>query len=244
MPEEIAPVTGVENPVGVANATPESVSGVAPSTPVSQPDDAEILKQVDEIKTKYERDISQIKSKFQSRESELQRELKTRESTWKNELQKIRMQSMDEDAKKTYEQELREEKLSELAQENESLRLERDQELNFRNAISFFLDKQVPFGKLVTDQGYDAMLQSGWNYLTSNEYIQERAKGLNVATSQTTPAPLKSAPPVDTAKDNAPSAHPTWNDWTAKLPGEFNVREKVYEMFQSGRISADQVPLD
>lgn len=225
-------VQGEPTPAPVSDK-PETPAGggVAPATPAPAPQSDALAQE----KQKLEKDINQIKSTFQRREAQLNKEAKEREAALLRQLEESKLQGMDEEARKAYE-------ATRFSRENEALKQQLDEErrkyqeyTTFNNAVLQFRGAGVPEASLVLDGSLDDLVQSGWDYLTS----RVRELEAKVQTPQT-PAPkeLPAAPEVDTGKTQGVNTKPTWPELIAK----YGSREQVYTLVEQRQLSPDIIP--
>lgn len=250
MPNEVSPVPG--EPTGsVAPATAPANSGVTPAvTTTPTPTDAETrlkdtetrLAEAQRIIDQREQDIRNIKSSLQRRESQLTNDFKARERDFQQQLDQIRMSSMDEDERAIYTQQLTERRLAEMQDENASIARERDQAQAMTNAYIYFTRLGVTPDKLVLDQGYEAMYQSGMEELEGmvQNLRTQTAAPVAPPTSPTPPNPPAppTAPPVVTTTTPPAGSKPTWAELVAKYGSE----EAVYSLVEQQRLPPDIIP--
>lgn len=225
------PMSGAATP-----AAPTSAEPVAPATPSAPPQDAEA--QVAELRrqtAKYEADIRALKSASDKRLHDVEQTYKQQQAQLQKELQAIRMASMDDDERKQYEQSLAIEQQQELAQELENARRSSQEYQANLQAVQYFLGQGVPADKLVIDQGYDMLFNSGMEWLTGE------LKRLKTNPSPTAPPAqpgLPTPPVVATASQGIPNTKPTWDDLRKKYGSD----EQIYRLVESGLLPGDLIP--
>lgn len=220
--------------VATTPATPTDPGQVANATLPTSPADAESVEKLRLDLQKYEQDIRNMKSTFQKRENELTRTWTEREQTLKSQLDEARLASMDEEARKTYLAQKEMSRFQELetkAQEAERIRGEYDASLK---AIEYFTALGVPLSSLNLGNGYDALFNSGFEFVTRE--FKNRATA--PATSNPVPPLPPVAPPVTTTTGTAPNLKPTWLD----LEKTYGSREAVYRLVETGRLSPTIIP--
>ena len=113
------------------------------------------------------------------------------------------MSNMDEGQRKQYETQLQTEEYQNLQTQLQELN-QKNHELSVSfEAQNFFLQNGVPANQLVLNQGYDVMVNSGWQYL-----LGEINRLKTTSTQQTQTKPRKSAPNVVTDKASAGAGQP------------------------------------
>lgn len=238
MPDETKPtVPGEPTPAVVpAEGTPAG-GGVAQTTPAQAPVDAEALKrEYAEQMSKLEKDIRQVKSTFQSREAQLRREAQQREAELKAQLEQVQVSTMDEETRKIYEGQMAQQRIRELEEQLDGAQSAFETYRATQDAIAHFKRLGVPDDELITDGTFDDLLQSGWDWV-SNRMVQ--MKSAPVAPVVPQPAPLPTAPKVDTGGTTTPpSTKPTWAD----VKQRYGSLENFFQKFAEGRIPQDQVP--
>src|SRR3990167_1679030 len=142
---------------GVAEeATPEPQQGI----------DVEQLRA--EYETKLQaasQDLNKLKSTLQKQQAEQAKQYEEKQRRLEKQLQEVRMSNMDEGQRKQYETQLQTEEYQNLQTQLQELN-QKNHELSVSfEAQNFFLQNGVPANQLVLNQGYDVMVNSGWQYL-------------------------------------------------------------------------------
>ena len=220
----VSPEETTENPAGVSQETTSQSPQV----------------DVEKVKAEYEQklaqmaqDVNNIKSALQRRESQLTTDHKQREAELQKQLREIRMQGMDENQRKAYEVQLQQEEFESLQNKLDEYERKAAEYEQMMGAQDFFMKKGVPANRLVLNQGYEALVQSGWDWVS-----EQLTKLQNPAPTQPTqPAPLKPAPSVITDK-STPSTGSTW----AELRAKYGSDENVYRLIEQGQLSPDALP--
>lgn len=242
MPDTIDTKVPGQQPAPAASPAPSPAPG-SDSTPVEsppkvEPTDAELkFQEYEQRMAKYEQDISNLKSASQKRENQLAQQASQRERELQAELERVRVADMDEDERKIYDSEQAIIHSQEMAEQLQSLQREKADMEAFNQAYDWFLKADVPAKDLVTDQGYDALFQSGWNYI--NNERQALKKGF-IAKPSPTPngeEPPK-APTVVTTTAAVPGTGPSWDDLIAK----YGSREEVYRRVETQQLPPDIIP--
>jgi hypothetical protein len=221
-------------------AAPVSTEPVAPATPSVPSVDAERQKAELEAKiAKYENDIRAIKSTSDKRFNDAERNWQVQQEQMRKELQALRMATMDEDERKQYEASLTVERQQEVEQELQKARqTAADYQANL-NAMQYFLSQGVPADKLVFDQGYDTLFNSGMEWLTNEVKRLRTAPASPQPPSSSQPANgLPTPPQVATASQGVPSTKPSWDDLRKKYGND----EQIYRLVESGLLPADIIP--
>jgi hypothetical protein len=226
-------------PMGGATtpAAPTTAEPVAPATPSATPTDAEA--QLAEYKrqvAKYEADVRALKSASDKRLHDAETTWKQQQSQMQKELQAIRMASMDDDERKLYETSLAQEQQQEIAQQlEESRRSAQEYQANLQ-AIQYFIGLGVPADKLVIDQGYDTLFNSGMGWMTDELKRSRTAPASPPA--QPGQFPLPNPPVVATTNQGLPNTKPTWDDLRKKYGSD----EQIYRLVEAGLLPGDIVP--
>ena len=208
--------------------------------PTNPPVDADVVKkeEVEALKQKYETDLRKLQSSLQRNESELRKALEDQKKLHKDELERARIASMDDDERKVYEVERNKERLTEMQELLNATQLERDQAAETLKAYNFFQKRKVPADVLVVDQGYEALLNSGWEYITNRiEELEKKQAGGQTPTKEPPKEPPK-APPVDTTINSMPIVGTTWEE----LEKRYGSRERVYQLIEEKRLKPDVLP--
>lgn len=236
MTEDLTKVPGGTG-AGVPDGTPVP-SGVAPATPAKPPVDAtsaDIEAKYKAELEKFQNDLNKLKSASQRREGELQKTITERERQYREEIEKVRLGNMDEEERKIYEVERTKERVAELEAQLNAVNEEKEEQMAVNNAYSFFLQKGVPANSLVIGQGLDALVASGW------EYISLRLAQLEAAAAaggqRNPPVEPPKAPNVEVGS-GTPAGKPTWDD----LVKRYGSREEVYTQIEQRRLSPDILP--
>lgn len=250
LPEKQVPA-GTKAP-GVAQATPQSNSPVAPqsATPAAPAGDAAALEQLRQQMAQRERDLNALKSASQRREFELQQQLKAQQEEFQRQLHNANIAGMDEESRKQYESELAQEQAREMQQRLAELQQANEQAEGKFNAFSFFTQRGVPAERLTMNGTLEEMVQSGYDYMATRNaeleaqvrQAQTQAPVTPAPTEPAAPAPLPKAPAVDVGAGASSSGRPTWADIDREYEGKGG-REMFYQQLQSGQIPAERLPL-
>ena len=229
------PVQGsVTEGVSAQPAETPNQSGVA-ATPVTP--DAQPPVDVEAMRAKYERDINQLKSSLQKQTAQVEREGQQRAAELQRQLHEARMQGMTEEERGRYERQLESEEYQGLQSRLAELENEKASQVATVNAFQFFVSQGVPAEKLNLNEGYDAVANAGWQYLTGELARLRQLAAAPQPQKPVEPAPLKQAPGVVTDK-GIPATGTTWE----ALRAQYGSDEAVYRAVEEGRLSASVIP--
>lgn len=241
LPEnDLAPVSGAEGGVPQQGTPNTPDSGVPQGTPASpSPVDVEALRAEYENKlAKYQTDINQMKSSLQRQTAQVEQQWQSRYSDLQREMHNIRMQGMTDEERARYERQLESEEFQSLQSRLADLENEKAQQVATVNAFSFFVQQGVPADKLNLSEGYDSVVQNGWQYLTEElARLRQAAASPQPQPTKSEPAPLKPAPSVVTDK-GTPAGGTTWT----ALRAQYGSDEAVYRAVEEGRLPSSVIP--
>lgn len=192
---------------------------------------------VEQIKAKYEKDINSLKSTLQKQTSQVNKEWQDRYNNLQRQMHETRMQTMTAEDREKYERQLQGEEFQNLQSRLAELENERAQQASTVNAFSFFLTQGVPADKLNLAEGYDAVVNAGWQYLTEELAQLRQARSNPQPQKPIEPAPLKQAPNVITDK-GTPASGTTWGALRAK----YGTDEAIYRAVEEGRLDPSIIP--
>ena len=217
-------------PVSDTPETPAAGGVATPATP-AQPPQSDALAE----RQRLEKDINNIKSTFQRREAQLAKEAREREQELLRKLEETKVSGMDEEARKAYETQRAARRVQELETQLQEEQRKYQEYTTFQNALLQFRSAGVPENALITDGTLDDLVGSGWDWLTSRvRELESRS-----AVPATPPPPtLPDAPPVDTGRSSTTNTKPGWPELIQK----YGSREKVYELVEARRLSPDIIP--
>lgn len=242
LPTEERPVQAAESEgVSVSAETPvQPQSGVSHETPVQPAVDVEKMKAEYESKLqRFEQDMNRMKSSLQKQTSQVEKEWQQRNAELQRQLHETRMSTMTVEERARYERQLESEEFQTLQSRLAELENERARQVETVNAYSFFIQQGVPADRLNLAEGYDGVVNAGWQYLIE-ERNQLKAQLSNPSPSKPVePAPLRPAPVVVTDK-GIPATGTTW----AALVAQYGSRETVYRAVEEGRLPASIIPLE
>ena len=152
-------------------------------------------------------------------------------------MHETRMASMTDDERARYERQLESEEFQGLQSRLTELENEKASQAATVNAFSFFLQQGVPADRLNLSEGYDAVVSTGWQYLTEELARLREAAANPQPVKPIEPAPLKNAPSVITDK-GTPGSGTTW----AALRAQYGTDEAVYRAVEEGRLPSSVIP--
>jgi hypothetical protein len=227
-------VQGLEE--GVPEGTPNPEAGVSQETPSQQPP-----MDADRVRAEYEQklaqaqiDLNNVKSSLQKREAQVTREYQQKYDELQRQMREIRMQGMDENQRKQYEAQLQNEEYQTLQRRLEEMEQKTSEYQQMFDAQQFFMQKGVPSDKLILNQGYETLVQSGWDWVTERLKLLEQQASSPIKQE---PAPLKQAPGVVTDK-GTPVTGSTW----AELRKQYGSDDNVYRLIEQGLLSPSVLP--
>lgn len=244
------PVAGQPvTPVAGSQVAAQAATPTAPAVDASE--FAKVQQQLAEqqqLAAKLQSDLNAQKSASQRREFQLQKEMERSQRDWQQQIHQRTMAGMDDETKKQYEYELAQERLREMEETVQNLQQERAMMEAKQNARIFFAQNGVPMDKLDESGDLDALVQSGYGYLSSRIKELETRQAAPAqppaappTAPVTPPTPLPAAPGVDLGAGTPPSGHPTW----AAIDQEYKDkggREAFYREYEQGLISGDRIP--
>ncbi|NIP53788.1 MAG: hypothetical protein GWN76_10590, partial [candidate division Zixibacteria bacterium] len=157
------------------------VTSTQVTTAESQPDaDVQALKEkLEALEDKSEKDIRAMKSSLQRRESELTKEWQEQERLYQDKIRQLELAGLDDEARAEYERNFTTERLTQLEQQLNQAQVELDQRDAFNAALTYFTQAGIAPSSLDAENGYEALIQSGWDALKSErDALKEQiAKG-------------------------------------------------------------------
>lgn len=194
---------------------------------------------VERIKAEYEarlqvsqRDLNNLKSSLQRQQAQQNAEWQKRYEELQKQFKEVRLNGMDETQRKQYEAQMLSEEIQTLQTQLQEANSKTQEIAAIADAKDFFLLKGVPLDRLVLNQGYDALVTSGWDYVT--ELLDRYQKG----TPKDKPPALPEAPPVVTDKSE-PVGGVTWGELVKKYGSE----ERVFQLADQGYIDLNNVKM-
>lgn len=230
-------VPGSEGGVSPAETPNASESGVVAQQQPTTPAPSSNPVDVDALKAKYEKDINAIKSTLQKQTAQVEKEWQSRYTDLQRQVHEARMATMTDEDRARYERQLESEEYQSLQSRLAELEQEKAQQAATVNAFSFFTSQGVPADKLNLAEGYDAVVSTGWQYLTEELARLRQAAANPQPPKPVEPAPLKDAPPVVTDK-GMPASGTTW----AALRAQYGSDEAVYRAVEEGRLPSSVIP--
>jgi hypothetical protein len=215
---------------------PSEVEVPAEGTPaqLAQPDVEKVRAEYEQKVAQMQQDLNNMKSSLQKREYQQSQQYQQQVSDLQKQLREVRMQGMDETQRKAYEVQLQAEEYQTLQQRLEEQERKNQEFEQMLGAQDFFIKKGVPADKLILNQGYETLVQSGWDWVS--ERLAQLQQQVTSPTKQE-PAPLKTAPGVVTDK-GLPASGSTWTE-LRKLYGS---DENVYRLIEQGTLSPSILP--
>lgn len=234
--EDDALVTN-EDDTKVADATIGDGEVAVDATQATSTDDVEA--KLEEQKERFDtlqNDLNAMKSSFQKRESQLTKEWDEKEVTFREEAQKLKMATMNDEDRQVYERSLATERLAELERKNSELIQAQENQRAQQDSLNYFLSKGIALDSLVVDQGYDALIASGWKAFSD----EKESLQTELDTLRQNPKKDKSpAPEVITDLSGAtPTDGPTWQDLIKK----YGSMEEVYSLVESQQLPSSIIP--
>lgn len=213
----------------------EPVAPATPSTPQSNAE-AQRVAQLEAQLAKYEQDVRAVKSISDKRYSDAERQWRSEREQLRQELESLKLSSMDEDQRKKYEASLAVERQQEILQEAERSKQVAQEAQATLQALQYFSQQGVPTDKLVIDQGYDALFNSGMAWMSQQLQTLRTSPPAQppVQPSNTLPTP----PTVATAGQGVPQVKPTWDDLRKKYGDD----EQIYKLVEVGLLPPDIIP--
>jgi len=231
--------------VGEEPTRPKGDGGVASTqatAPETQKDaDVQTLKeQMEELAQKYEKDLRAMKSSLQRRESELTNDWQEMERQYQDKIRQLELAGLDDDARAEYEANFAVERMQELERRLNMTEQELQKRDAFNSALSYFTQAGISPSSLDVENGYEALIQSGWEALRTerDELRAKLSENKSSKTSDNQPKPPKPAPQVDVGA-GAPGGGPTWADLRAK----YGTDEEIYRAVEQGQLSPSVLPV-
>jgi len=215
------------NPATEAGGAPQG-GGATPKVLT----DEDVQKLVKENVQKYEDDIRKLKSTFDKREAENRKAQEQREAELVRKLRELEMKGMDETERKKYEATHKEEEFARLATENQLYQQKLGELSQARMYEKFFIENGVPASELVTDQGVEALAESGWRGISN---LVKTLKDENSKLKTTKPTTDLPKPPntLNHSSQN-PSKKPSHKELADKYAhGDV---DRLYSMIEKGTL--------
>lgn len=232
------PVAEQGNPS--AGFTPAAGSGGAPlgagATPPVQNDEV-VKKQIAEAVQKYEDDIRKLKSTYDRRDAQRQQDFAKREEDFNRKLRELEVRGMDEETRKKYESEHRDDEFQRVVKEKQQYEQQLRDIQQAQSYEKFFLESGVPANKLVLDQGLEVLAESGWNALremvgTLREENEKLKKGASVSNDgRNLPEP-----PQTLTHNNQNPSQMSISEAAKRYAG--GDEDRLYSMIEKGTISS------
>ena len=189
---------------GVPSGTTTTPNGatVVATKAGTEDDLAKQLKDLQEAfeaeKAKREKDVASVKSAYQRQLNEREASFKKLQEEYQKTVDELTMRGLDEDGKKQYAQEVERRRSSESQQEAELLRQQIAELQQMTNYTEAFVSMGVKREDLITNQGIDLLVQSGWDAVnkTMKELREQVSNKPSPEADPKIPAPETPAPEV------------------------------------------------
>lgn len=238
-PDDAVGSTG--NPV----VTPDNGS-VTPVTPPQGAADGgqDYAKKYEELLQKSQSDINQLKSTLQRQQAQQQQQWQQERQQMEEKLRQAQLVPLDDDARKEFLRNLELEKAAQYRQQAEQAQRELEEERSRNSYREYFIAQGVPADKLITDQGLEVLVNSGWQGIQAmmselkselQKFKTQSATTLNTVTPQT---------PVDTPRtpiSATPAPAGNGTNWDA-LVKKYGSAEEVYRLVEQGELPPSIIP--
>lgn len=213
--------------------TPDTKDGVAQPTPDQTSVDAAEL-------ARLKQDIDKMKSVFQKREADLTKDWQAKEAQYQKQLEELATRDMDDEQRKVYESNKATQQMNALQAQIQQLQSESMDYKARMEAVNFFASKGIPVANLNLDEGYDALVQSGWDALDSErQSLMERIEALEKG--KTTEEPESKTPPEVETDDFTPGDGPSWKELRERYGVDDD--EAIYTMVENGDLDGSVLPV-
>lgn len=234
MDDNLDPVVG-DVGGGVADATTTAEVVSQGETLLTDPKD--VAKKLQELKANSERDIAAVKSTFQKSEHELKLKMEAQQKAYEDHLRELKLASMDEEQRKTYEAQESTERTKNFEAEAISAKqalAEREQKDQYRD---FFVSVGIPLADLPMNQDLATFANTGFALMAKQtQDLKKRLAQLEKKTnSDDDEIP---APDVDTSKNKSSNG----GNWKA-LVARYGSDERVWKAIESGELSPSVLPI-
>lgn len=223
-------------------------SSVKPGTPKGAnqggaPDAAKLQ----EIEARYKQDFATLRSNYDRKLDQIQRQLQEERAAWSEQLRKAQMASMDDDQKKQFLSQSKEEELQQKVRELEQREAEIKRKADMVEWRQWFIEQGVPASKLDMSDP-EALLQSGWTahgeMVNSMKSELEKFKSGQQASESASEEEAgeveedASAPVVLPPSGGKPAKGASWDDMVKK----YGSTEEVFKAVEQGDLSPDVLP--
>lgn len=132
------------------------------STQNPTPSDAELkLQETLALVEKLNKDVNNVKSTFQRREAQLSKQWEEERAQLFTELEQYKLSTLDEEGRKQYEEELRNQQLRQYEQELQKYKQKDAEWSQVQQAVEFFRTRGIDASTLPISEGYAAVFEAG-----------------------------------------------------------------------------------
>jgi len=201
-------------------------------------------KKYEELLQKSTSDINNLKSTLQSQQAQQQRQWNQERQQMEEKLRQAQLVPLDDDARKEFLRNLELEKANQYRQEAENAKQELEAERASSSYRDYFIAQGVPADKLVTGQGLEVLVQSGWQGIQSiMTDLRTKLKQFETQSAATLGAAAPQ-PPVDSSRtpiSASPAPAGNGTNWDALIK-RYGSAEEVYRLVETGELSPTIIP--
>lgn len=219
---------------GVPNTgTPskDGVTNVTPTTPLPDVGSDRLQQLEAELKARTE-DINKLKSTYDKKISQTERQYQEEVERLRNEIKSTKLSTMTDEQKRKYEQDLKLEEAEQWRKKAQTYEQQMYEQQVSSNYIEYFTSIGVPKEQLITNQGAETLVQSGWDGLRSvmTDY-QTKLKEYESKANPQQPLPEQQPPqqgrsPITTNPVSS-AQQKTWDDVIKEHGSLVNYFDKV-----------------
>ncbi|MBE0573314.1 hypothetical protein IH575_00220 [Candidatus Dojkabacteria bacterium] len=220
---------------GVPNTgTPsnDGVTNVTPTTPLPDVGSDRLQQLETELKARTE-DNNKLKSTYDKKISQTERQYQEEVERLRNEIKNTKLSTMTDEQKRKYEQDLKLEEAEQWRKKAQTYEQQMYEQQVSANYVDYFSSIGVPKEKLITNQGVETLVQSGWNGLRNvmTEY-QTKLKDYETKMNPQQPQAQQTEPPQQgrspiTTNPISAAQQKTWADVIKEHGSLSNYFEKV-----------------
>lgn len=190
---------------------------------------------------KREQDLNRMKSTFQRQISQMQKEMEKQRQQYEAEIRKLRMAGLSDDERQEYEREIRLQEAEQYKQQLEEYRQQMEEYQLKQNYARFFTEIGVKPEELITEEGLDALVQSGWEGVKNliNSLREELNSLKSGSATQQKKQPVQSPEKQPITSVGTPFTGTTWDDLVKKYGSE----EAVFSKVERGELPPSVIPL-